>query len=353
MLIAALDLTLSSTPSRAATPSADPGHPIVLAHFYIWFDANSWNRAKIDFPLVGRYSSDQASVMRQQIKEAKSAGIDGFIVSWKSTPTLDHRLAQLVAIAREENFKLGITYQTRDFGKNPLPAPRISHDLADFEERYAGDAVFDIFGKPLVVLSGTWQFSTADIKQIAEPLRSKLLIVASERSAADYARVAPYVGGDLYYWASVNPETMQGYQQKLVDLGNAVRSYGGVWIAPAAPGFDARLIGGQSAVDRRGSATLRAEWQAALSSLPNAIGIISWNEFSENTYIEPSQKYGTTALDTVRDLAGAAGPSGELDSSTPDGGGSSVPPIAIVSGTALVFVACIVTLVRRGWRARS
>ena len=35
---------------------------------------------------MGRYSSDDRDVMRQQVRWAKRAGIDGFIVSWKSTP---------------------------------------------------------------------------------------------------------------------------------------------------------------------------------------------------------------------------------------------------------------------------
>src|SRR5262245_17421603 len=55
----------------------------VLAYYYIWFDTKSWDRAKTDYPLLGRYSSDDADVMLQHITWAKSAGINGFIVSWK------------------------------------------------------------------------------------------------------------------------------------------------------------------------------------------------------------------------------------------------------------------------------
>ena len=42
-------------------------------------------------PLLGRYSSDDRGVMRQHVAWAKRAGIDGFIVSWKSTPVLNRR----------------------------------------------------------------------------------------------------------------------------------------------------------------------------------------------------------------------------------------------------------------------
>ena len=37
--------------------------------------------------------------MRRQIEEAKSAGIDGFIVSWKDTARNDQRLRMLMSVA--------------------------------------------------------------------------------------------------------------------------------------------------------------------------------------------------------------------------------------------------------------
>ena len=30
----------------------------ILAYYYIWFDTKSWDRAKTDYPLLGKYSSD-------------------------------------------------------------------------------------------------------------------------------------------------------------------------------------------------------------------------------------------------------------------------------------------------------
>ena len=77
---------------------------------------------------------------------------------------------------------------------------------------------------------------------------------------------------------------------------------GKYWIAPFAPGFDARLVGGTSTVDREDGQTLRTEYAAAVHSSPDVLGLISWNEFSENSYVEPSQKFGTRYLDVVREL---------------------------------------------------
>ncbi len=57
-------------------------------------------------------------------------------------------------------------------------------------------------------------------------------------------------------------------------------------------GFDARLVGGERVVDRESGDTLQTQLRAALQSSPDVIGLISWNEFSENSHIEPSQDHG-------------------------------------------------------------
>ena len=119
---------------------------------------------------------------------------------------------------------------------------------------------------------------------------------------AQARRVAPLVDGDAYYWSSVDPFTHDGYPEKLIEMSEAVHADGGLWVAPAAPGFDARLLGGQRAIERRDGETLRAELNAALQSSPDVIGLISWNEFSENSHIEPSQEHGNQYLDVIGEV---------------------------------------------------
>ena len=315
---AALSLAVPAASAAASRSASDPVP--VLAHYYIWFDATSWDRAKRDLPLRGRYSSDEGRVMRQHVRWAKQAGIDGFIVSWKSSWRLNRRLATLMQIATEEDFKLAITYQGLDFDREPLPVERVAGDLDYFIHRFAGNRSFDLFDKPLVIWSGTWRYGAAEIARVTAPRRKRLLILASEKSTADYARVQASVDGDAYYWSSVDPERYPTYGQKLVEMGQAVHASGGLWIAPAAPGFDARLVGGTTVVPRRDGQTLRDRFDAAARSSPDAIGIISWNEFSENTHIEPSERYGMHYLKVVADVNGASFASAaDLDSSDPAG----------------------------------
>lgn len=279
--------------------------PPLFAYYYIWFDPTSWDRAKRDLPLLGRYSSFDRSTMRQHIRWAKAAGIEGFIVSWRGSDRLNERLASLATIAAQEQFALALIYQGLDFEREPIATEKIAADLDYFVATYRDHPAFQRFGRPLVIWGGTWGYSTAQIGAVVEPLREQLLLLASERNRKEYERLADLVDGDAYYWGALNPDTYPNYPGKLIEMGAAVHAHGGLWIAPAAPGFDARMVGGTSVVERADGAIFRRQLAGALTSSPDLVGIISWNEFSENTHIEPSTTYGLRYLALTAALAGA------------------------------------------------
>jgi hypothetical protein len=310
---------LQAVPMRSVKASTSQPTP-VLAYYYIWFDTKSWDRAKTDYPLLGNYSSDDKSVMQQHIRWAKDAGINGFIVSWKSTAVLNRRLSLLAEVASEEDFKLAVIYQGLDFDRNPLPVDRISSDLDYFIDYYAPKPVFQIFNKPMVIWSGTWKFSTDDIEKVTANHRADLMILGSEKNVDGYQRIMEFVDGNAYYWSSVNPDTYPGYPEKLVEMSKAIHENHGLWIAPAAPGFDAHLLGGTSLVDRKDGETLRTQINAAQLSSPDALGLISWNEFSENSQIEPSVNYEMRSLEVLSEINHMPVPIiADFDSSEPTG----------------------------------
>lgn len=299
-----------ATPEASpVTVEVDPNIP-VLAYYYIWFDNRSWGRAKTDYPVLGPYSSDDREVVRQHMQWAKQAGIDGFIVSWKSTDVLDRRMELLVEVATDEDFKLVVIYQGLDFNRDPILPEIIAEDLDLFIQVYGNEPVFNLFGKPMVIWSGTWQFNREEVRLVTEGRRDHLLILASERTAGAYQHLSDLVDGDAYYWSSVNPETHPGYDEKLAEMARVIHQNNGIWIAPAAPGFDARMIGGTRVIARKGGATFMRQLGAAYASKPDAVGLISWNEFSENSHIEPSCLYGTMGLEVIAALTGGDAPEG-------------------------------------------
>jgi Glycosyl hydrolase family 71 len=317
-LVVAVFLLPACSPASNMTAGKVSDPVPVLAYYYIWFDTQSWDRAKADYPLLGRYSSSNIDVMRQHIQWAKAAGITGFIVSWKSTDKLNQRLEHLIKVADEENFKLGIIYQGLDFQREPLPVTQVDADLSYFIEHYADDPAFSIFEKPLVIWSGTWKYSREDVQNVVLGKRDQILILASEKNVDGYSRLADLVDGDAYYWSSVNPDTFPNYAEKLTGMSAAVHANGGLWIAPASPGFDARLIGGTTVVERKDGQTLQTQFNIALQSSPDAVGLISWNEFSENSHIEPSEKYDHRYLNVLANIRHVPGPVvRDFDSSVP------------------------------------
>ena len=289
--------------------------------------------------------------MRQHIRWAKDAGIDGLhrqledrrrpsTGGWRSWSD----------VARNEHFKLAIIYQGLDFEREPLPAARVAHDLRFFarpvrqESRlpHLRQAARDLVGDVAVQRRSTSRRSPRLV-------RNRLLILArARRTSRGYERLARFVDGDAYYWSSVNPDTYPGYEEKLDGMGEAVHARDGLWIAPAAAGFDARLIGGETVVPRLGGDTLPAEFDAALGSSPDAVGVISWNEFSENSHIEPSVRYGRDYINVLADVGTTIRFSSRSDfdsSSSRAGIGYGLPILSGLFG--LIFCALLVSFTRR------
>ncbi|WP_392544391.1 hypothetical protein [Oryzobacter telluris] len=347
-----------STPASAATtappsPTPTPGVGLsaipVWAYYYIWFDPSSWDRAKSDEPALGTYTSDERLVMKRHIELARAAGVDGFLVSWKEGGKLSERLARITEVAADEHFRLGLVYQGLDFARRPIEVAQVCADLLEFADRYATNPVFRLWGtRPVVVWTGTDQFSSSDQERCVAPVRSRLLVLASSRSLKEYERASSVFEGNAYYWSSVDPEK-SWYPTKLAEMGAAVHATGGLWIAPAAPGFDARLVGGKTVVPRRDGRTLALELDAAVGSRADAIGLISWNEFTENSHVEPSRLYGSTALKVLAGFTGSTTALPDIDSSTP----STRPAASGLNGVAAVLVLSALLaglLIRARWR---
>jgi hypothetical protein len=330
-------------------PALSAKKPIpAFAYYYIWYQPASWNRAKSTYPALGRYSSSDPRVIREQIELAKQAGLSGFIVSWKSTRRLNTRLARVVRIANEEHFKLALIYEGLDFKRNPLGLSRVESDLLYFLHRYGRNPAFDTVGKPVVIWSGTWKFGRRSVAAVSRLVRPGLLLLASEKSVNGYRRLREFVDGDAYYWSSVNPQLDRWAGLKLNDMSRAVHARGGLWIAPAAAGFDARQVGGRRIVPRLGGETLRANWSTALASAPDLIGVISWNEYSENSEIEPTVAFGARYLSAVADLTGKEFVfRGNFDSSSTPAHGPGYTTEFLVGGLMLLLTCSAAVAWRR------
>lgn len=72
-----------------------------------------------------------------------------------------------------------------------------------------------------------------------------------------------------------------------------------LWIATVQPGYDDTLLPGREGFvrDREEGGYYRSTWNGAIASDPDWIFITTWNEYWENTHMEPSKKYGRQYLE--------------------------------------------------------
>jgi hypothetical protein len=304
-------LTLAGArPADSAASSGAAPHVPVFAYYYMWMHGSYWETSKLDHPVQpfpGNYNSSSPAVMNWQIQQAKAAGITGFIVSWKNTALYRLILPRLEKVANQDNFRLAMEYEGLDHAGLPVPAFQVAQDFNYFVANYAADpAWYRIGGKPLTMWSGSAKVTDHAVCGVTGPVRRAILVLAEARSIAAFQRLANCTDGDAYYWSSLNPATKLGWAGKLSALGAAVHRAGQVWLAPFAPGFNDTLSGGHVIVARGGGATLRSEYAAAVGSAPDILGLISWNEWTENTYVEPSVNFGYAYVHVLGDLLGPA-----------------------------------------------
>jgi len=340
--------TMTGTASAAST-AAPPSHVPVFAYFYQWFNPSSWDRAKQDLPLAGKYSSDDPHVLRDQIEAARAAGIDGFLTSWKSTATLNRRLDLLISVARSERLDLGVVYEALDFSRRPLPVQTVKHDMLYLVTSRSAGLKSTYYGRPVIIWTGTDQYSAADVRSVRAAIGDRAYLLAASKQVADYERIADIVDGEAYYWSSANPDN-PATPAKLEAMGKAVHAHGGLWIAPAASGYDGRTLGGSRVIDRKDGQTLVHSLSNAFATSPDCVGLISWNEWSENTYIEPGRKYGdkeiTVLRNYLRQRASGAPVRGSGADSSEGGSGSNwtgaraaLTLVAFTAAGALVLLA--------------
>ncbi len=335
----------------ASTPAA--ARPRMLAYYYLWWSDRHWaeglgegypldavpqplparlgptgcgldvafDRARladVDQPPRGQ---DTPGVIEQDVRDAVSAGLDGFVVNWAGTgesgqrvddSSYSRRLDALVrAVHKVESegadFTLWFSYKG---SATVRTVGQITNDLGFLERTYARDTAFDrSFGRAVLVFTGSRKYPIEQLRSISERFRRSFYIVGDENGRSWTSERAALFDGDHYYWSSQNPYSNRESFAQLEALSARVRSAPRNrdgsrkgWFAPLSPGYDSTLIGGSTCVPRNGGETLRRIYRGNASSAPDAWILISWNEIAEGTYVQPLTRYGREYLDRLREL---------------------------------------------------
>jgi hypothetical protein len=269
----------------------------------------------VDVPSEGLYDQADAATFERHVALADGAGLKGFLADWQGTGLTgqtpassgyDSRLDLLVHAVdaydagHQASFGLGLAYAA--FGDYTRPAASIIADLKYFYGRYGSDRAFAnrYSSKPIVMWLNSRKFSPATVRAVSAAVRPFVYLLGDE-TAASWKNDGPYLDGTSYYWSTQDPWNNPRAASTVVQIAAEVHADGKRWFAPFIAGYDKQMLGG-TCVARRGTATLAALWKMNGASNPDGWFGISWNEFVENTYLEPSKRYGSTYLDALAAL---------------------------------------------------
>ena len=307
---------------------------VVLAFYYGWFDGASWGDGRLADHPAEPYSSSDRGAMARQISQAQSAGIDAFVMGWYGPESginssilaslMDQAAAQGFRVAVDVDLGAGFnsTFDSILLTMRDLIANRIHHP-----------AYFRYQGKPVIFFWNQGRFSPAqwaDIRAQVDPSHDTIWM-AEGASALDY--LPTFDGLHLYNiaWSGNPAQTAATWAQR-------AQQAGAYFAATAMPGWDDTRMGrGEAgfATARNNGAFLRTSFSGAAAANPHLIVITSWNEYFENSHIEPSQAYGSFYLDLTRGLI-AAYKSGGTAPAAPAGG--AVAPAAPTGAVAIPTV---------------
>ncbi|HEX5272098.1 MAG TPA: hypothetical protein VFW33_16490 [Gemmataceae bacterium] len=269
----------------------------------------------VDIPSVGLYDQAQASTFDKQIALATSHSITGFIVDWigtgsaSQTPSssgynsrFDLMVKRVDAWNATHTTKFSIGMGLDVFGNYNRPASQVVGDLTYFRNRYGADSAFKnaYSTKPLVFLVDSKKYPVSTVSAAASAVGGGLFLIGDE-TPKTFSRDASYIQGVSWYWSSQNPYNNPQSGQQVAALANAARAAGKTWFSPVIAGFNHELAGG-GCVPRNGLQTLDTLWKTNAASKPNGWFAISWNEYVENTFLEPSVRWGSQYIDELARL---------------------------------------------------
>ena len=306
-------ITSQIEPQMIPAPSASSiGGQRVLAFYYPWYGSpdgpsgrwvhwnpNRANRDSTHVPAAGYYDSLDPETIRRHIREAKTAGIDGFIASWWGLHTLEDRAFRvLLDVAEEEDFLVTVYYEDAQIYS------QIVTDVSTIVSRYAVSPAFlTVEERPVIFfyVRVTARFTLPEWEDVFSTLdeRGKSIFAMADSLEPEFLTV--FQGLHTYNPVAVPLEEM-AEQYRSVSL--AARIQGALFAATVLPGYREAVPRFDSpTADRADGETYHAYWTAARACKPHWILITSFNEWHEGSEIEPSVEFGHFYLELTAEEA--------------------------------------------------
>ncbi len=309
---------------------------LVGAHYYPWYEMSGghqdWTEWTVSDPVLGEYSADDPRVVDQHLKWCLEYGIDWLSVSWwgpgsGSDTALDGTITEM---ERFDDVQFSILYETvgrleayeYDLDRSAA-RERLQSDFEYLAERYFGrENYLHIDGQPVVYfyvsnnLSGDVEAAFADATANLDTDLYVLAGVPFGSAPATYPiiDVADAVTSYNPYRPRADIEAVfhDNYEQgnKVMNLGARVADIG--FVPVVIPGFNDTGLPDNVREDNPILSSSPDRYERVLEQVrphladSEAVLITSFNEWYEDTQVEPGTDFGTEYLElTAEKLANA------------------------------------------------
>lgn len=255
--------------------------PLVGVHYFMWYlPINGWGNGLTSVgtdaprPLIGPYDSSDTDVIAAQIKQMEDAGFDFALVhivfngprTWVNARIFMDRLSG-------HRLKAAIVL---DGLYTETPAAKAMW-VQKVQDEFAGNSHYlRLYGQPLIVLYST----PLDVDVSGVILRN--MYWTSRYDPADNSfnpnrRLEPR---DWAFWAPTPQPLVNG-------------------MVPVIPGYTDAALGRPRTMvyPRDAGRYYGAQWRRALSLHPELIVVYGWNEYFEQTAVEPTTAWGNRYLE--------------------------------------------------------
>lgn len=341
-----LSAALTLLAFAVALPAGAQGGRQVWAFYMGFWTGNGWGSSPEvmdDQPAIGLYDSRDPGVGGLQIDQAKGAGIDAFVVSWfglEDQAVTTSVLNNLLDRAGERGFMVGAAVDIFDPNFNNARDKLINSLNYLVNDRANHPAYLRYNGKPVIAFAfqNRLNFTAAqwqEIRNAVDPNHNTLWLAEGVSGCCLYGGAMDGMYAFNLAWANGSSSRYSSERNRVLRAG------GSLYVPMVHPGWNETKIAARegrtnptSPKDRAGGAFLAKSFKGAVASGADVIMIGTWNEYVENSHIEPSNLYGTQSLDTLGPLV-AAWKSGGSVNAVSSGGGSAPATTAVTpaSGT--------------------
>lgn len=309
-------LTISLEPTFFANaPLASVTAPAIpkkaLAFYYPWFTPIDWSLPEFTDRPQQLYSTAKLSDVQALVDRARGAGLTGFASSWWGVNDRSNPRFQLLLDAIQDRpFEATIYYETLRGGL-PLADANIISELTYVLQTYGQNPKFIKWnGAPVIFIWATGRIPAERWKTILATVRQNAGNAWFIGMGCDSADMEVFDGMHDY---TVNQAAdVASYEKR---CGKKTSSHfmlsdshkRKLWVATAMPGYDDTAIVNRAThlvVARNNGSYYQTTLNAAIGSTPDWLVVTSWNEWAENTHIEPSVNYGTLYSDISRTTLG-------------------------------------------------